>query len=79
MFKPNFKIGNFAAPQPPLPADITAMAPAASIPCDAPRVELNYAAAAPAVAVTAAADDEIAEEVDYDEVNAHRLKHSATI
>ena len=88
MFKPNFKIGTFAPPQPPsstgaaigtetqAPASNTTVnttvgssdgGPTASLPNE---MNSKVAAAPPA---SAKDDDEIAEEVEYDEVSRYIL------
>ena len=79
MFKPNFKIGSFAPPQPvttaavPNSSDISASTSVASGSSDTPSSSLlalpnKQPAAAAQVPFSANDDDDIAEEVEYDEV-----------
>ena len=78
MFKPNFKIGSFAPPQPvttaavPNSSDVSASTSVASS-SDTPSSSLlalpnKQPAAAAQVPFSANDDDDIAEEVEYDEV-----------
>ncbi len=78
MFKPNFKIGSFAPPQPPtaaaapisseMPASNSIMGSSnesAALPSTLPNKQPTAAETGPLGSI---ADDDIAEEVEYDEV-----------